>query len=223
VLLEMAAKAKSIRVLDHHASAQRDLEGLDFCTFDMNESGATLAWMALRPNDPMPLICQYVRDRDLWRWELENSKAINAWLGIAKRDFGYWAETSKMLALRTEAVASLGVAVLAHIDAYVESTAKNARAVRFCGYDVPFVNAPGMMASELIGRLADAAAFAVGFFQRADGKWQYSLRSRGDFDVSTIAEQFGGGGHRQAAGFESAASPNELIANTCATEVPHGE
>ncbi|NIV11578.1 MAG: bifunctional oligoribonuclease/PAP phosphatase NrnA, partial [Aliifodinibius sp.] len=29
----------------------------------------------------------------------------------------------------------------------------------------------------------------------------YSLRSRGDFDVSALAERFGGGGHKNAAGF----------------------
>ena len=31
--------------------------------------------------------------------------------------------------------------------------------------------------------------------------WQYSLRSRSDFDVSEIAKKFGGGGHAKAAGF----------------------
>jgi len=33
------------------------------------------------------------------------------------------------------------------------------------------------------------------------GRYQYNLRSRGDFDVSEVAKQFGGGGHAGAAGF----------------------
>jgi len=32
-----------------------------------------------------------------------------------------------------------------------------------------------------------------------------ALRSRGDFDVSAVARQFGGGGHKAAAGFSVAA------------------
>jgi hypothetical protein len=38
---------------------------------------------------------------------------------------------------------------------------------------------------------------------RSDGKRQWSLRSRGDgVDVSAVAKARGGGGHRNAAGFE---------------------
>jgi nanoRNase/pAp phosphatase (c-di-AMP/oligoRNAs hydrolase) len=33
-------------------------------------------------------------------------------------------------------------------------------------------------------------------------KAQCSLRSNGDYDVSAIAKVFGGGGHKNAAGFE---------------------
>ncbi len=41
--------------------------------------------------------------------------------------------------------------------------------------------------SKLVGHLAESAPFAVGWFQRADGLYQYSLRSCGDFDVSSLA------------------------------------
>jgi phosphoesterase RecJ-like protein len=33
------------------------------------------------------------------------------------------------------------------------------------------------------------------------GTWKVSLRSKGDLDVAKIAEHFGGGGHKNAAGF----------------------
>jgi nanoRNase/pAp phosphatase (c-di-AMP/oligoRNAs hydrolase) len=68
-----------------------------------------------------------------------------------------------------------------------------------------------MMGPELIGKLAEMSDFAVGFFQRADGKWQYSLRSRGNFDVSKLAERYGGGGHKPSAGFEHHLPPDELF------------
>ena len=44
---------------------------------------------------------------------------------------------------------------------------------------------------------------------RADGRWQFSLRSEGEFDVSAVAQQYGGGGHRNAAGFNAATLPWE--------------
>ena len=43
----------------------------------------------------------------------------------------------------------------------------------------------------------------MSYFKTNSGKYKYSLRSKGDFDVSIIAKAFGGGGHKNAAGFES--------------------
>ena len=40
-----------------------------------------------------------------------------------------------------------------------------------------------------------------------------SLRSLGDVDVRTIAESYGGGGHRFAAGFESTLDIPDVVAN----------
>lgn len=43
------------------------------------------------------------------------------------------------------------------------------------------------------------------------GVWRGSMRSVGDVDVSRIAAQFGGGGHRFAAGFTSTEQPDFII------------
>ena len=40
---------------------------------------------------------------------------------------------------------------------------------------------------------------------RGHGVFNYSLRSKGDFDVSELAKRHGGGGHKNAAGFQSPA------------------
>lgn len=39
--------------------------------------------------------------------------------------------------------------------------------------------------------------------ERPDGKAKVSLRSRGEVDVEKVARQYGGGGHKNAAGFEA--------------------
>lgn len=41
---------------------------------------------------------------------------------------------------------------------------------------------------------------AVFFREQTDGRWRVSLRSKGEVDVSTVAENFGGGGHKCASG-----------------------
>jgi phosphoesterase RecJ-like protein len=46
--------------------------------------------------------------------------------------------------------------------------------------------------------------------ERADGKAKVSLRSRGEADVEKIARAHGGGGHQNAAGFETAGTPEAV-------------
>jgi phosphoesterase RecJ-like protein len=41
---------------------------------------------------------------------------------------------------------------------------------------------------------------AIFFRELAEGRFRVSLRSKGEVNVSTVAEQFGGGGHRCASG-----------------------
>lgn len=69
-------------------------------------------------------------------------------------------------------------------------------------------NAPYFFASEVAGELCERGAeFGACYFEAENGRFQYSLRSRGDFDVSAIARRYGGGGHKNAAGFTSDDGP----------------
>jgi len=49
--------------------------------------------------------------------------------------------------------------------------------------------------------------------QQGANEFKGSLRSRGDVDVETIARSYGGGGHKNAAGFEAESSPEDLVAD----------
>ena len=64
-------------------------------------------------------------------------------------------------------------------------------------------DAPQVDISELLGFLCNGETFAMGWWQRSDGSFSYGLRSRGDFDVSELAKRHGGGGHKNAAGFQA--------------------
>jgi len=200
VMLGMREVASSLLVLDHHKTAQAALEGLPFAKFDMNRSGAGMTWDELHTSE-RPWLVDYVEDRDLWRWALRDSKEVNAWIGAVRRDeFASW---TTLNGEGLQAARARGEAVLTFVDRYVSEMVEQARLVDFEGHRIPIVNAPYINISELVGKLAESAPFALGWFHRADGLYAYSLRSRGaeGVDVSEIAKKYGGGGHRNSAGF----------------------
>jgi oligoribonuclease NrnB/cAMP/cGMP phosphodiesterase (DHH superfamily) len=205
VTLQLISQAASVLMLDHHVTAERDLARIPNgdtvqVVFDMKRSGAGLARDHFFPGLPCWIV-DYTQDRDLWLFALPQSKEVNAYLGVLPESF----IELEYVHARCDAnqAAVLGAGAMAYKQRYVEKMALHARRGRFAGFDdIPIVNAPFVGLSELVGALAESALFAVGWFQRGDGKVVYSLRSRNGFDVSALAEKFGGGGHPAAAGFQ---------------------
>lgn len=202
VLVEMHARARSLLVLDHHKSAQEALAGLDFCRFDMHRSGAKLAadhfgcaWESTR-------LVDYVEDRDLWRWKLVDSKEINAAIGAEQQAFLVWTQLAERLNNSWGSVSKEGAAILRAQAQLVERITKTAREMLIGGHKVLFANAP-VLQSEVGEVLAQGRPFGATWYAASDGKTRVSLRSTKDgIDVAEIAKLFGGGGHRNAAGFE---------------------
>lgn len=192
--------AAKLVVLDHHKTAEAELRDLHFALFDMERSGAGMTWDYFYPTEPRPWLVSYVEDRDLWRFALPYSREVNAAIACAPMNARAWDE---LYARGFDDARLLGAGALAFETSAATKIAKHARMIPFEGYTIPFVNVPPALTSVTVGLLAATAPFAVGWFQRADGAFQYSLRSRGDdaVDVSEIAKRYGGGGHRNAAGF----------------------
>jgi oligoribonuclease NrnB/cAMP/cGMP phosphodiesterase (DHH superfamily) len=201
VLEELAAQSQSILLLDHHKTAEDDLGTLSYTYFDMDRSGAGITWDRLFPGRPRPWLVDYVEDRDLWRWSLPDSKAVNAYLSVLDFNFEAW---DAAIDLGVDRAKELGAVVLAKIDQYVTEVRKNARIIDLDGFRVPAVNASPVDTSELLEGLAKGHPCALAWSVRFDGVIQYSLRSAEDgVDVSEIARAHGGGGHPHASGFES--------------------
>jgi hypothetical protein len=212
ITLAIKEEANSLVVLDHHKSARERLEGIEGCYFDMDRSGAGMAWDYFHPDVPRPPLISYVEDRDLWRFALPDSKAINAAITSYEFSFLEWQRLSHRLQVDFQALLAEGVTLLRSKNRYVKIMEKTySRTASFLGYEgVRIVNAPHISISELVNRLAEDAPFAVGWRQAADGKFLYSLRSIGRVDVSEVASVLGGGGHRDSSGFDSPLPPWEL-------------
>lgn len=219
VLLAMAERTLPtgmLTVLDHHKTAQADLAdlvptggsdrpaGLGLVVFDMEKSGAMLAWEFWHEPDPAPQIIRYVQDRDLWRFELEHSHEIYAWMSsYARGDFGLYSAMADTLEQMPRSAVLEGKALLRLQRQYVETMCQQAVTLNLAGHHVPVVNASVLFseAGERLCELHPDAPFAAYYFDRGDGSTQWGLRSRGEVDVSEVAKLYGGGGHHNAAGF----------------------
>lgn len=203
-LVEMSQSAEAVCVLDHHKTAKADLEGLWFCHFADDKSGSRMAWEYWHDDDPAPWLVDYTEDRDLWRHALPDSEYVNAALRSYPLDFDLWDQFEHESLSR---FVLEGSAIRRAERAIVSLHTRNAREVEMDGHRILAVNAT-VLFSEIAGELAASRPFGACYFDRKDGKRQWSLRSReGGIDVSEIAKAHGGGGHQQAAGFEESYSP----------------
>jgi len=203
VMEEIKKNAQSLRVFDHHKTAWEELCSLPYCVFDMKRSGARLVWdlLVCSPwavkNPDIPDMVRYIEDRDLWRFELPHSKEINAALSSYPRDFAVWDQLENK---KIEELILEGTAILRYQTQLVDFLAKEAEEVDIAGHKVLSINSP-VLQSELGNRLAQGHPFGAVWYDQK-GKRKYSLRSAADgVDVSEVAKQYGGGGHKAASGF----------------------
>lgn len=208
-LLEAAKAAKSITILDHHESAEKELAGIEqeadniTCMFDMDRSGATLTWDYLRcygfELEGYHLV-QYVEDRDLWRWKLADSKAINAAIGSYPLDFKTWDELAEELDSSNDGIYRIkdqGEAILRYQSQQIKRILENKYRCKLAGYEVDIVNSP-VLQSKIGHELAilPENPFGVTWRLNGEGTYLYSFRSvEGKVNVGELAKKAGGGGH----------------------------
>jgi oligoribonuclease NrnB/cAMP/cGMP phosphodiesterase (DHH superfamily) len=209
VLERMHAQAKSLLVLDHHKTAEAALDGLPYAIFNQTMSGASMAWSYFMSGAPVPKLVQYVEDRDLWKFDLPNSHAINAWIMSHEFNFATWTSMCNTLEdaggrlTALAAGAALSRAHLKDCHALIQTAVVE---VDILGHQVPAVNAPPMMASTIGNILSSMpdVPFSMTYYDTLTER-RFSLRSsagnKAHMDVSEIAKHFGGGGHKHAAGF----------------------
>lgn len=212
-LTQLANIVRQVWILDHHKTAEEELKDFPLnnvhITFDMEKSGAQLTWEYVHNNTDYSTLVKYVADRDLWKWELPHSELISMYVNSFPFDFEVWKVVEYALWCHYEQCVVEGEAIKRFKDKQVQLAVDNAVNVglHMLNGEVFSVKAVNTTVnfSEVASELAkqDGVQFGICWYQCSDGKYKYSLRSRDDFDVSKIAKAFGGGGHKNAAGFES--------------------
>jgi len=205
VVEAMLVQALSVTLIDHHKTALEDLAGLPgLITYtDLERSGATLAWDYLFPGEPRPLLLGHIEDRDLWRFKLPHTREIQASVFSMDYTFETWDRLMAADPHDLVVMTAQGAAIeRKHRKDVAELVRTCQRRLTIAGHDVPAASLPHTMASDAGALMAQGEPFAAVYWDTAEHR-QFSLRSRGDggLDVATICEGFGGGGHRNAAGF----------------------
>lgn len=207
VVEEMLKTAKAVIILDHHKTAIAELhplldEGRIQGVLDQEHSGCMVAWRWAFGNAEPPRLLRHIEDRDLWRFNLPHTRELHAWLtshpleilDVLIEEIEMEGDTNALIQ---------GCALLrAHDKAVRELVDLTRREMEIAGYRVPVANVPSGMASDAGHIMAEGNPFAAIYYDTPTAR-RFGLRSTDPgVDVSEIARLFGGGGHRNAAGFE---------------------
>lgn len=209
-LIKVCSVAKEVTVIDHHASAIKDLKGLDeeldnlyfYFSEDNSKSGAVLAWEYFMDMKYIPEFFRLIEDRDLWNWKYVKTKDFTAGLFAQPFEFEVWSrylEDDRGI----DQICEIGQVLNEQFDKELKSALKSVHRLKIAGFDVPALNVMPKFSSEAGNVLAQGEVFAA-IYQIVDGVIRFSLRSSNEpqaLDVSVIAAKFGGGGHKNAAGF----------------------
>ena len=201
VMLTLAEEANSVLVIDHHKTAAESLVDLPYCRFDMDHSGAMLTWMHYFHDEEPPALLKHIEDRDLWRFKLSGTREIQAALFSYHYDFQVW----------DDLMMDTGMWLLQHEGEVLErkhfkdigELLKVTKRIMIIGdHEVEVANLPYTMSSDAGHILAQTNPFGACYYDTPTGR-EFSLRSTDEgVDVSQIALMYGGGGHRNAAGFK---------------------
>lgn len=200
------AVAKTFVVIDHHLSAEKDVKSLKNFIFDNAHSGSYLAWEYFFPEKEVPQLIRYISDADTWAHCLPDWKEIESFIysnGEEHFSFEHFEKLHEQLETEDgyERAKTIGATYASAHAAKVTMYADMAELVTFEGHSIYAVNAPREVRSELGHLLAKKTNSFGLLFTYEKGFWKCSLRSVEDFDVSVIAQKYGGGGHKNAAAF----------------------
>lgn len=214
----------AVTVLDHHKTALEKYYPGEECNrggillnslhnaeiiLDMNRSGAGMCWEYFYPDTHIPSLVAYVQDYDLWKFDLGvHTKWVNKFLKNMPMNICSWnrmyhdMEDNKTMNL----ILDEGKNIQGYHDEQVEAIVSVATPTEIQGYRGYIVQCNYEFVSDVGHKLAvhDDSEFGLMFsIDIPTNKIKWGIRGNGSVDVSAIAKIYGGGGHHNAAGFET--------------------
>lgn len=207
-------------ILDHHKTNEDELKNLDFALFDMNKSGCEMAWEYFFGQESIPDFLHYIGLRDLWRHKTnENALYFTIELKDQSLDLNtYLIYYYNLNSNVDEAIKNGKKKFDAMMDRVKEISHNMIIKEQWEGcktYAID-IRKDYLLISEVGDYLSNIYKNAIILIYSSDvsgNKFKYSLRSNNEYgpDVSVIAKRYDGGGHKNASGFYSLKSIDELI------------
>lgn len=211
--IEIIKQAKNVLIIDHHETAANKLKNIDpkYKIFDMDHSAAVLTWKYVFPKISVPLLLQYIQDRDTSKNSMEFTNEFFVWFSTIPQVFEMYEKYLDNNVL-IKMINNYGVLYYKLNSYYVNGSAEHAKAsftmiqkgdkinYYFIGYHNQ-TNFKSDVGNAIMNKYKNLDFSAVYSLSDNTSKSKFALRSNNNsVDVSKIAELFNGGGHRNAAG-----------------------
>lgn len=210
VLRDLLKKVNKLLIIDHHKSAEKDLQEIDdkYKIFRMDHSGAMLTWFYFFPEIEPPLLIKYIQDRDIWTKALPNTDKFASWFNTLPFEYDVYNKYLEDEKLLLESIEDKGTSFEELNDYYAKQAIEFA-VPKFCKignkyYLVAYVNST-VLKSDIGSKVFNtypfvdfSVTYSINDFSNSTS---FSLRSTDDrADVSEIAFANNGGGHPTSSG-----------------------
>lgn len=223
VMVDLAKNAGHLTVLDHHKTAAEAWEKYLYYPisvpmeemqpsnmgvhFDMTRSGAMMALDYFSGDDTYNVLFDFLQDRDLWTFGNRDTKYFTPYLHSLPQTFAVW----HLVAIRLndvkqyEDIMKHGETLNRFFNKQCEDIIGATKQIlSLNGHEGLVCNCTPQFASDVGNILAQqSGTFGATYYLASDDTFKWSLRSIGDYDVSALAKYWGGGGHKNAAGFKT--------------------
>lgn len=215
----LMSSSESIVILDHHVTAEKELENFKMkeldsvdnidsiledqkciAFFDMEECGASMTWKFFYPDQPIPYFVERIKDIDLGRRKMDRANDF-LWFSRSIELTGE-AYLEYLFAKEKDFVPlfDMGSAVASYVNVATKRTVESAIEGEYEGFTFKFVVSDYAFVSEVSnGFVAEDFDLGItGYFTKQG--FGLSIRSKKGVDCSILAKALGGGGHKQASG-----------------------
>lgn len=210
--------------IDHHKSAIQEISKLGQLNGIQDEqfAAAELTWKYFNQDQP-PIAVKYISDYDIWKFQYgETTMQFQSGLLIERKELvDCAAQIWEVLLSQTECCDQLvartienGKAITKLKTELAHLTLKGAKTIEWCGHTTIIANiSPVGWLTSFVAQVARdnsdlyPGEVLIGWSTYQDAKQEqaktiFSLRAlSNDVDVSLLAKNYGGGGHKGAAGF----------------------
>lgn len=188
--------------IDHHKTAMdknqelwesEDIDGLR----NITKAGCELTWEWFFPNEPQPRAVDLVGDRDMWIFKYaDQTRAFHEAASLRFKN----PDENLLKSYLIQELLDQGILLIEKKNEQVRKSFEQGIDGIFCGYKARMINT-NFNISETGEMCYKNMGYPVAFmWSMREGKIICSLRSN-TVDVRELAEMYGGGGHKAAAGF----------------------